>query len=138
MMKKKLLLSIVLFSIVNYSFSQLIEISKNNGEFNKHEKVDFEGAFTYSFNNINYIIDLSISNGTYTERAESGTVLSTGTFNREGDVLYQLTAVNIFSDALIKGVLYFKTISKTSTVAHIELFTTSNGSEGELIISKIQ
>jgi hypothetical protein len=101
-------------------------------------KVDFEGAFAYSVNNVNYIIDLSISNGTYTERSESGTVLSTGTFERKGDKLFQLTTVDMFPDALIRGVLYFKPISRTSKDAHLELYSKPKGSEGELIISKVQ
>lgn len=135
-MRKYLLLAVLCLIATNVTFSQSIDYLSLDDKMTT--KVDFEGTFTYSVNNVNYIIDLSISNWSYTERSESGTILSSGTFERKGDITYRLTPTEIFTEARIKEVINFKTISRTSKDANIEIYKDYYESGGTLLITKVQ
>lgn len=137
-MRLNLLLSFILFSIASISDAQ---IGNNNSRFDDESNtlVEFEGSFSYSVNNTNYLIELSISGGSYIEYNESGTVLSNGSFERIGDVSYRLTPSKIFSGAKIKDEIKFKSISISSRDINIEIYNSSSGeSAGTLMISKVQ
>lgn len=138
-MKLKILFSFLLIFLVSSTYGQYENAtsdSKNNDISNP--KVEFEGKFSYTVRNANYLIELSISNGSYVEYNASGEVLSNGSFERTGDISYKLSPIEVFADAKISRVLEFKMKSRTSRDANLEIFSSSDESAGVLIISKVQ
>lgn len=101
-------------------------------------KVEFEGFFTYSINGINYLINLSITNGTYVEYDESSAILSSGEFEQIAESKYRLTPIEVSEGAILKGVVYINSINRTASTSNLEIFNETSEKLGALTIQKVQ
>lgn len=135
-MKLKLLFSFLLMFFISSSYAQsVLEDTKNTVV---TSKVEFEGFFTYSINGINYLINLSITNGTYVEYDESSAILSSGEFEQIAESKYRLTPIEVSEGAILKGVVYINSINRTASTSNLEIFNETSEKLGALTIQKVQ
>ena len=128
---KNLVLFIFIALIVPSAFSQAEQAPQN---LNLVQGIQLDGKFSFTFQQNEYYVLLSQSNGTYEELDSQGTVIGHGAFNHAD--ISTITPETTDPNGIISTDMRFKVLSKTETSITIEV-TAKNGDTGVFELHKV-